>query len=104
MAASWGKERRSGPKGTYWSLRKGRGRERVAVSLGYVTELEADSALKRMRSEAAAGTDGRVLALCKRDAAVGVRYLVGDRGVEAAFGAPTPLYASWSLRRYVDEV
>ena len=46
-------------KGVYYALRTGRGRDRLAVSLGYLTRPEADRALETMNRDEESGR-GRI--------------------------------------------
>lgn len=76
----WRKE----PTRTGWRLVTGARADRVRVSLGRVTEAEAEAARVAMQRAEDRGDVGRVLALHERDADAAVRYLVGDPGLDAS--------------------
>ncbi len=100
----WRCETLTRSRGPYRILRSGRGSERRAISLKYVSDAEADRALTAIRAEEAQGTAARVLRLYEDDPASAIRYLIGDPSIEQVFGPDTPNYAIWTLRRYVEEV
>lgn len=100
---SWRATKRVGPKGIYWSLRAGRGRERVAISLGYVSADEVEAACQQMQIEE---DNARSEALIQwhashRDDAI--RYLVGDPVARMLY-KPRPDYRTMKLGAYFEEV
>lgn len=105
----WRKTRQTLKGRAYWSLQAGaRGKGRVALALGYVTEDEAETALQAMQDEEmkTCGTPyyDRILRLYKKDKQAARDYLQGDSAIEALFGigAVEPNWKHLSLREYVD--
>lgn len=125
---TWRKTRQRLRGRNYWSLQAGaRGPDRVALALGYVSENEADQALRTLQQEEESllGTDAydRVVRLYRgefktvasdetgpmkapiEDARQAARrYLVGDAVIEEVFGVHQvePMYGNFPLREYVD--
>lgn len=95
-------QERSG--GTYQVAQKGRAKERIGLTLGYVSAEDAERALARLQQEEDGGTIGRVLRLYDREPADAVRYLIGDPEADKLVGPPEPDYGSMTLQEYYDAV
>lgn len=102
MARTWRKQAMNKPKGTYWILVVGRNEARQSISLGYVTEPEADRALATMQAEEDAGTVSRVLARHREAPDAAVRYLVGDPAEVELLPAPEVDHGGLTLREYFE--
>lgn len=107
----WRKTRQKVRGRTYWSLQAGarKSDDRVSMSLGYVSESEAERALEAMQREeaitVARAAYDRVLRLFKKDKQAARDYLVGDEAMEALFGTDGPVEPAWEhlpIREYVD--
>jgi hypothetical protein len=98
----WRTAKRTGPNGTYWSLRSGRATERKALSLGYVAAHQASDARDQMNAEEARGHADVIMQwhVENRDAAN--RYLIGDPEVRDRF-VVRPDYGAMQLRDYFEE-
>jgi integrase len=89
-------------KGRYFVLQKGRGHDRVSITLGYVAEDAADRALKRVQEEQDLGSVGRVARLFSRHRKDAIKYLCGDRIVEKLVGPKAVDYGGMTLQQYFD--
>ena len=102
-AKTWRIERtRKTKKGQVRVLRTGRGSTRQSLSLGVVTQTEAERAKERMNLEEAQGTAQRVVALREENPEACIAYLLGDPAVDLL--RIPPAYKTWSLRRYYTEI
>jgi integrase len=104
VVRSWRLEPKKKPSGTYYVLVAGRDRERVSISLKYVTEAEAAVALVTIRQEEEKGTISRIIALHEENPEAAIKHLVGDPGVAELLPAPATDYGSMTLQEYYDAV
>jgi integrase len=104
VGSRWRLVRTERSGGLYFVLEKGRARDRVGLTLGYIAQEAADSALTQVQLEEDGGTVGRVLRLYERVRQDAIRYLVGDASVEEVLGPAEPDYASMKLREYYESV
>ncbi|MEZ4235241.1 MAG: hypothetical protein R3F59_03575 [Myxococcota bacterium] len=103
MGARWRLCETDRSGGRYRILQKGRARERVGLTLGYLEAPAAERALEQIQSEEDAGTVRRVVLTYERNREDAVRYLCGDPEVEAIVGPGEP-DGSMRLREYFDTV
>lgn len=111
----WRKTRQKLKKGIYWSLQAGkRGPERESISLGYVSEAEAEEALRIINDDEVStyGTPryDRILRLFKKDKAAARQHLISDTVSRQRFPelmkahAVTPNYPALPIREYFELV
>ncbi len=79
--------------GTNYVAQKGRDKERISPTLGYVATGDAERALTRLQLEEGGVTIGRVRRLYDREPADAVRYLIGDPEADKLVGPPSPTTA-----------
>jgi integrase len=93
-------------QGRYWFLETGRGAERRSLSLGYVTEAQAQACLDTMHreEERTAGTPdyGRVFRLHERNAELAIEFLIYDKMGE--LGSTLSDFGALTVAAYFDEV
>lgn len=104
MARTWRKEK----KGSSWRLDAGRGAERIRLTLGPVSEADAERARLAMQDLELAPPDATITAnalliLAKQDREKAVAYLL-DEIDEDLFGPPPVDYAAMRLQDYVRDV
>lgn len=99
----WRVEKRTRATGTFWRLVTGRVNSRVLVSLGAVTQAEAEAALARMQRLEDEGQIQRWMGWHAEEPDEAVKALVADVDVLEALD-PKPDYASMALEDYIDEV
>ena len=104
MATTWRARSMNRARGAYWLLESGRARNRRTVSLRYVTEAQASTALARIQAEEDAGTVARVFALHAEDPDAAIRYLLGDDAIADLLPEGPVDYASMTVETYFDEV
>lgn len=91
-------------KGRYFKLERGRAADRVSITLGYLSDQDAERALRHIQDEQDSDRIARVFWLKEHDRQMLLEFLVDDPEAERQFGPRAPDFGGLSLRRYLDEV
>jgi integrase len=107
-AVRWRLQSKARSKGRYFWLETGRAESRRSLTLGFVSEGQAQTALDTMNreEEQTVGTPmhGRIERLFEREPAKALAYLVGEGLGEDPFGPEPADYGALSLREYYEQV